>query len=165
VTSPISVTFDVNVLVAAVVVGHDDFQSWPSPPPVRGNLAANAVGIMNDAREFALWVSPHILSNTLRVLTDPDAFNWDADEAKDYAEIIVEIADASGGGVVDPSPSITDCPDFEDNRILECAAASDSLLIVTNDVDLTSMSPWRGTPILHVRDFVGRADASRRGRR
>lgn len=159
------VTFDVNVFIAAVAGGHDDFHSWPSPPPVRGNLAANAVGIVNDAREFALWVSPHILRNVVRVLVDVDGFAWDLDDAKEYAELIVEIADASGGGVVDPEPSITDCPDHEDNRILECAAASDSVLIVSNDDDLTSMSPWRGTPIIHVMDFVQRVDVARRRRR
>ncbi|MGH9117168.1 MAG: PIN domain-containing protein [Acidimicrobiales bacterium] len=156
------ITLDVNVFVAAMSGGHDDFHSWPSPPPVRGNLAANAVGILNDAREFSLWTSPHILRNTIRVLVDPVGFRWDIEDAKDYAELIVEIAQASGGGIVDPEPSITECPDYEDNRILECAAASDSVLIVTNDVDLTSMSPWRGTPIIHVRDFVQRVDAARR---
>jgi len=161
-----AVTFDVNVFVGAVVHGHDDFHSWPSPPPVRGNLAANAVGIVNDAHEFALWVSPHILQNVVAVLTDTeDGYGWEYDEAKEYAEILVETADASGGGVVDPERSITDCPDFEDNRILECALASDSLLIVTNDVDLTMMSPWRGIPIIEAKDLVNRADASRRGRR
>jgi predicted nucleic acid-binding protein len=160
-----AVTFDVNVFVAAVVFGRDDFHSWPSPPPVRGNVAANAVGIVNDAREFALWVSPHILENVIRVLADADdGYGWSLDEAKEYAEILVEIADASGGGVVEPAPSVTDCPDFEDNRILECALASDSVLIVTNDTDLTSMSPWRGIPIIEAKDFVGRVDVSRRGR-
>lgn len=98
------------------------------------------------------------------MLVDSDGFGWDLDDAKEYAELIVEIADASGGGVVDPEPSITDCPDHEDNRILECAAASDSVLIVSNDADLTSMSPWRGTPIIHVGDFVQRVDVARRRR-
>lgn len=161
----VPVTFDVNVFVAAVVFGHDDFHSWPSPPPVRGNLAANAVGIVNDCREFALWLSPHILENVIRVLTDPEGYGWALDDTKEYAEILVEVADASGGGVVEPEDRVTDCADFEDNRILECAAASDSALIVTNDVDLTSMSPWRGTPIIEPRDFVARVDVSRRGQR
>ena len=142
-----SVTFDVNVFVAAVAHGHDDFHSWPSPPPVRGNPAANAVGIVNDAREFTLWLSPHILRNVVTVLVAADGFGWELEEAKDYAEVLVEIAEDSGGGVVDPEPDVSDCPDYEDNRILECALASESILIVTNDVDLTQMSPWRGFPL------------------
>ena len=39
--------------------------SWPSPPPLRGDACANAVGVFNDAVEFALWLSPHI-DGTLR---------------------------------------------------------------------------------------------------
>ena len=160
---PVPVTFDVNVFVAAVAAGHDDFRSWPSPPPLRGSYAANAVGVVNDARELALWLSPHILRNVMVVLTDEDSgFGWSADDAKEYLEIIVDIAYASGGGVVDPVEAVIDCPDHEDNRILECAAASDSLMVVSNDTDLAHMSPWRGIPIVHVSDFVRRVDVSRR---
>jgi predicted nucleic acid-binding protein len=161
------VTVDVNVWVAAVAGGNDSFHSWPSPPPVRGNLAANVVGIVNDAREFSLFVSEHILTNVVRVLcgTPPDGYGWDAERAEEYVGLIVEIADASGGGVIEPTESISDCADFEDNRILECAAASGSVLIVSDDADLTSMPPWRGTPILSAADFVKRTDAMRRGRR
>lgn len=80
-------------------------------------------------------------------------------------ELLVEIAEASGGAIVQPGEVVTDCPDFEDNRILECGAANGSVLIVTDDADLTSMSPWRGTPVLTAGEFVKRTDAMRRGRR
>lgn len=161
------VTVDVNVWVAAVAGGNDAFHSWPSPPPVRGNLAANVVGILNDAREFSLFVSEHILANVVRVLcgAPPGGYGWDGERAEEYVALIVEIADASGGGVIEPAETIADCPDFEDNRILECAAASGSVLIVSDDADLTSMSPWRGIPVLSAADFVKRTDAMRRGRR
>ena len=161
------VTVDVNVFVAAVAGGNDAFHSWPSPPPVRGNLAANVIGILNDAREFSLFVSEHILANVLRVLTGPPpaGFGWAPERAEEYVELLVEIAEASGGAIVEPAETVTDCPDVEDNRILECAAASGSLLIVSDDVDLTSMSPWRGTPIVSSADFVKRTDAMRRSRR
>lgn len=162
-----AVTVDVNVFVAAVVGGNDAFRSWPSPPPVRGNLAANVVGILNDAREFSLYVTEHILANTLRVLTtpSPDGFGWAVDQAAAYIELIVEIADASGGAVIQPVETVLDCADHEDNRILECAAAANSMLIVSDDVDLLSMSPWRGTPVITSSDFVKRTDAARRARR
>jgi predicted nucleic acid-binding protein len=165
VTAP--VTVDVNVFVAAVAGGHDAFRSWPSPPPVRGNLAANVIGIFNDAREFGLFVSEHILVNTVRVLcaAPPDGYGWAAPRAEEYVQVITEIADASGGAVIEPGTTITDCPDYEDNRILECAAASGSVLIVSDDTDLLPMSPWRGTPVLTSAAFVNRTDTMRRSRR
>lgn len=161
------VTVDVNVLVRAVAGGHDQFHSWPSPPPVRGNLAANVVGILNDAKEFTLFLSEHILANTLRVLTGrpPDGFGWELDPAEDYIELLVEIAEANGGGVIEPAVAVNDCPDFEDNRILECAAATGSTLIVSDDTDLLSMSPWRAIPVITSEQFVQRTDAMRRARR
>jgi predicted nucleic acid-binding protein len=162
-----AVTVDVNISIGAVVAGNDTFSSWPSPPPVRGNLAANVVGILNDAREFSLFLSEHILVNVLRVLTGPPplGYGWSLERAEEYIELLVEIAGTSGGAIVDSAETVTDCPDFEDNRILECAAASGSLLIVSDDTDLTAMSPWTGTPILTAEEFVKRTDAMRRGRR
>lgn len=161
------VTVDVNVFVSAVAGGNDAFRSWPSPPPVRGNLAANVVGILNDAREFSLFLTEHILANVLRVLTEPapGSYGWAAEPAEQYIELLVEIAEVSGGGVIEPGEAVVDCPDHEDNRILECAAASGSLLIVSDDTDLTSMSPWRGTPVVTSGEFVKRTDAMRRARR
>lgn len=162
-----AVTVDVNVFVAAVAGGHDAFHSWPSPPPVRGNLAANVVGILNDAREFSVFLTEHILVNVVRVLTEPapSGYGWAIEPAEEYIELLVEIAEASGGAVVEPGATVTDCPDHEDNRILECAAASGSVLIVSDDTDLLSMSPWRGTPVVTSADFVKRTDAMRRARR
>lgn len=161
------VTIDVNVFVGAVTGGNDTFQSWPSPPPVRGNLAANAVGILNDGREFSLWLSEHILVNVVRVLAAPAprGYGWAVDRAEEYVGVLVEIAVAGGGGLAKPTEVVTDCADYEDNRILECAAASGSLLIVSDDTDLLSLSPWRGTAVLTSRDFVNRTDAMRRKRR
>lgn len=160
------VTVDVNVFITAVAGGNDAFRSWPSPPPVRGNPAANVVGILNDAREFSLFTSEHILANTVRVLcgAPPNGYDWEEKRAEQYVQIIVDIAEASGGAVIEPGITVMDCPDFEDNRILECAAASDSLLIVSDDTDLLSMSPWRGTPVLTSSAFAKRTDIMRRGR-
>ena len=161
------VTVDVNVLVAAVTGGNDAFQSWPSPPPVRGNLAANVVGILNDAREFSLFLSEHILVNVVRVLTGapPAGYGWSVERAEEYVALLVEIAEASGGAVVEPGETVSDCADHEDNRILECAAASGSMLIVSDDTDLLQMTPWRGTPVVTSAEFVQRTDAMRRARR
>jgi hypothetical protein len=75
--APLPVVFDVNVLVGAVVQGNTSFRSWPSPPPVSDNACADCVGIVNDAAEFSLWLSPHILRNTHRVVMEVHGFSRD----------------------------------------------------------------------------------------
>lgn len=156
------VTFDVNVFVGAVVIGTSTFHSWPSPPPVSLYAAADCVGIVNDAQEFSLWLSPHVLGNVIRVLTDPDGYRWPAERAEDYAAVLVEIVRDSGGDFVEPRVRVSDCIDYEDNRILELALASGSVLIVSSDAHLLEMSPWRGVPILRPVEFASRVDAMRR---
>jgi len=60
------------------------------------------------------------------------------------------------------SRTVHDCPDHEDNLILDLAAEVGALLIVSNDTDLLSMSPWRGTPIIEPTAFAAKVDAMRR---
>lgn len=153
---------DINVLVGAVVGQHPEanFESWPSPPPIRGDAEANALGVLNDAVEFALWLSPHILDGTLRVLRE--FYRWSDGRLLRYRRALESIVSRSGGRTVAPSEQVTDCEDWEDNRILELALAAGALLIVSSDRHLLSLSPWRGIPILDPRAFVGRVDAMRR---
>ena len=160
---PVPVVFDVNILVLAVAAGESPFRSWPSPPPTSENPSADCLGVINDAAEFALWLSPHILTNTGRVLSmvlkTPD------DEVDAYLQVLAEMADASGGGIADPPQTVGDCRDWEDNRILDLAAAVGAFLIVSADTDRTSMSPWRGRPIIEPSQFVSLVDGARRPRR
>ena len=153
---------DINMLVAAVV-GQDpeaSFESWPSPPPLRGDACANALGVVNDAVEFALWLSPHVLDGTLRVLRE--FFRWSDVRLGRYRRALGSIVDRSGGRIVIPTDQVADCHDWEDNRILELALAAGALLIVSSDEHLLNMSPWRGIPILDPLAFVRRVDAMRR---
>lgn len=159
------VVFDVNLLVGAVAGGNSPFRSWPSPPPVSDNPFADCLGIVNDAREFSLWLSEHVLVNVVRVLTHPDGYAWELAVAEEYAALLVELAEASGGSVLEPEVRVTDCSDYEDNRILELALAANVDLIVSDDEHLTSMSPWRGIPIIRPREFASRVDAVRRAAR
>jgi len=46
--------------------------------------------------------------------------------------------------------------DFEGNHILALASAVDADIIVSDDTDLTQLSPWQGRPIIRPRDFVAR---------
>jgi predicted nucleic acid-binding protein len=87
------------------------------------------------------------------------------EEADDYREILTEMVQASGGDVLVPPRTVHDCPDYEDNLVLDPVAEVGALLIVSEDADLTSMSPWRGVPVLRAREFVGRVGAMRRHRR
>lgn len=72
------------------------------------------------------------------------------------------MAEASGGGVLPPPRTVSDCHDHEDNLVLDLAAEVGALLIVSGDADLTSMSPWRGTMILRANQFAARVDGMRR---
>lgn len=121
------------------------------------------MGIIVDCAEFALWTSPHILRNVARVLSE--GLKWQAERVDLLLALIEETAAHSGGGVLDPPQTITDCRDWEDNRILDLAAEVGALLIVSEDTDLTSMSPWRGTPILRPREFAAKVDGMRRNAR
>lgn len=77
----------------------------------------------------------------------------------------MEIGEASGGRVLEPEIRVSDCEDFEDNRVLELAVAADADLLVSDDDHLTRLSPWRGIPIVRPREFAGRIDAARRAAR
>jgi predicted nucleic acid-binding protein len=156
-----AVVYDVNVLVTAVASGNSHFRSWPSPPPVSGNACADCVGIIVDAAEFALWLSPHILSNVGRVLED--LFKWECARVDAYLAVITAAAEHSGGGLLAEVPrTVHECPDHEDNLILDLTAEVGAMLIVSNDSDLLEMSPWRGTPILTPRALASKVDAMRR---
>ena len=156
------VVYDINVLVLAAISGRSQFVSWPVLPPSTTNPAADCIGVVNDCREFALWLSPHILDNTRRVL---GAAGISDGLVSQYTAALVEIAAASGGDVISPDRTVHDCPDHEDNLILDLAAEVGALIIVSDDTDLTAMSPWRATPILRPAQFAARVDAMRRARR
>ncbi|MGH3281296.1 MAG: PIN domain-containing protein [Trebonia sp.] len=158
---PPGVVYDVNVLVTAIASGNSPFRSWPSPPPTSGNPSADCVGIAADAAEFSLWLSDHVPSNTRRVLNE--LFKWDTSTAQSYADVLSDIAAHSGGGVLADVPrTVHDCPDYEDNLILDLAAEVGAILILSNDTDLLTMSPWRGTPVLTPASFAAKVNAMRR---
>lgn len=158
---PTAVVYDVNLLVTAAAGGNSPFRSWPSPPPVSGNPSADCVGIIVDAAELSLWLSPHITANIERILAD--LFKWEPPEADAYLGALLSAAEQSGGGIVTDVPrTVHDCPDHEDNLVLDLAAEVGALIVVSNDTDLLSMSPWRGTPIIEPQAFAAKVDAMRR---
>ncbi|HXP20096.1 MAG TPA: PIN domain-containing protein [Streptosporangiaceae bacterium] len=159
--APTVVVFDVNVLVSAAASGNSPFRSWPSPPPVSGNPSADCLGIVVDAAEFALWLSPHILTNVERVLAE--LFKWAQNEIEAYLAAVVAAAEHSGGGVaIDVPRTVSECADYEDNLNLDLATEVGAFIVVSNDTDLLSMSPWRGTPVIGPAAFASKVDAMRR---
>ena len=158
----IPVVFDVNVLVAAGAGGNSPFRSWPSPPPTSGNPAADSLGVIVYAAEFALWLSPHILEQTRHVLVE--ALGWETDMARGFADVVQAAAEHSGGGVTDPPHTVGHCPDWEDNVVPDLVTDVGTLMLILADTDLISTSPWRGVPILTPTQFAGRVDGMRRHR-
>ena len=55
---------------------------------------------------------------------------------------------------IEPTEIITDCRDPKDNKFLELAVASDAQFIVTGDIDLLVLNPYRGITILKSGDFL-----------
>jgi predicted nucleic acid-binding protein len=49
---------------------------------------------------------------------------------------LAEMAEASGGGIIDPPRTVGECPDWEDNRVLDLASAMGAFLVVSADTDL-----------------------------
>ena len=120
------------------------------------------IGVLNDCREFALFLSPHVLEGLAMVLAKD--YEWEADRTRLYVRRLVEIAQKSGGAVLRPTAVVADCADWEDNRVLELAEDSGAILIVSDDHHLTELSPWRGIPVMRPRQFAARVDAMRRVR-
>lgn len=55
--------------------------------------------------------------------------------------------------------AVTDCRDASDNKFLELALATEASVIVTGDLDLLVLNPWRGVRIMTVKDFRDLAEA------
>lgn len=156
-----AVVYDVNVLINAVVGPNSTYPRITSTPPTTDNPDADCLSLAFDAEEFALFTSPHILRNTLRVLVEKAGVN--PGTAAKYVETVQEIATMSGGAVIDPPRSVFDVTDFEDNLILDLVVAVDARILVSADTDLTSLNPWNGRFIMRPKEFVRHAVSARRG--
>lgn len=149
------VVFDVNVLIAAVVTapGTYTYPYFEQVPPASGHPPADCVSMLMDGDRFSAYLSEHILWNLRDKLP---RLGWPNDATRDYLTFLTDIvADSTGAVVADPSRVSFDCPDFEDNLILDLVAAVDADILVTDDArDLLPMNPWRGHLILSSSDFI-----------
>jgi hypothetical protein len=73
-----------------------------------------------------------------------------------------DIPSTAAGASLLMCPGQSPLPDHDDNLILDLAAEVGAPLVVSNDTDLLSMSPWRGTPIIEPAAFAAKVDAMRR---
>ena len=55
---------------------------------------------------------------------------------------------------VEPDTEVRDCRDGKDNRYLELALAAGATAIVSGDVDLLVLHPWRGIRVLRPTEFL-----------
>ncbi len=55
---------------------------------------------------------------------------------------------------IEPKITVTDCRDRKDNKYLELAAAVGAEIIISSDLDLLDLDPWRGIRIMRPREFL-----------
>jgi putative PIN family toxin of toxin-antitoxin system len=128
----VRVTPDSNILISALVFGG---------APLR-------LLEMAFSGEIALFISDEICRETLRVLRDKFTLS---DEELARTERYIELCTER----VKPTRRIDVVhEDPDDNRVLECAAASGSQLIVTEDFDLLRLGKYGQIRIMTVRSFL-----------
>lgn len=115
-----------------------------------------------DADEFSLYSSPHIMENFARALVE---LGLQPARVVDVVDAVLEIVETSGGAVIDPPRQAFDVADDEDSLILDLAVAAGVAIVVSNDTDLSSVSPWHNQgAIMRPREFGARVVQLRRGR-
>lgn len=130
-----AVTADTNVYISAL------------------NFGGRPLELLDLARSGAiqLAISDEIMAEVRRVLGEK--FGWEAQRieqaAEDLQAFTERVAPSQHLAVVKADP--------DDDRILECAIASQSSLIVSGDKHLLGLGQYQGIPIMGVADFPGRA--------
>jgi putative PIN family toxin of toxin-antitoxin system len=133
------VTADSNILVSALQYG------------------GKPLTLLDMAQEgrVALAISDDILTETLRVLRDKfhRTTEWLQDAENHLREITTHVIPAERIQAVTADP--------DDNRVLECAVAAASEVIVSGDSDLLQLGTFRGIPLMTVAAFLVRFEAER----
>lgn len=55
--------------------------------------------------------------------------------------------------LIEPKERITDCRDAKDNKFLELAVAANADFIISSDIHLLELQPYRGIKIIRLQDF------------
>ncbi len=126
------VTFDTNILVSAF--------EFPN-----GRAAQVLLNIRSE-RDL-MFISSPIVKELLRVLADK--FGRTESELEEIRAFIRQF-----GHFVTPAETLSVLADEPDNRILECAVAADSDLIVTGDRQMLALGNFRRTRIVTLADYL-----------
>lgn len=143
--------FDVNVWLHGLIGPATEFPYLHRVPPTSNNSSADCLSLAFDGDRFSVFISPHIITNVARVLTE---IGLSKSLVSRICEDVVDIVLFSQGSVVDPDRSVVELVDHEDNLVLDLVLATRSEVLVTADADLLAASGWRGKVFLHPRDFV-----------
>jgi putative PIN family toxin of toxin-antitoxin system len=117
------------------------------------NWYGNPHELLNLARDgkIELAISDAILDEFSRILHDK--LEWSDDRLNSVrAEVATFTKRVSSTETLDVVKA-----DPDDNRILECAVAAGSDVIVTGDAHLLQLGAYRGIKIMKVADFLGQA--------
>ncbi len=141
-----AVVFDADVYVNALVGPDTDWAYLAGVLQATSNPDADCLSIAFDAAGMRLMTSPHILTTVERSLL---RLGVGTGHVRTAVDALVDIVTASGGSVVEPARQVFDLS--EHNLVMDLALAVGASLIVTDDADLTVLSPWRGIPVLRLR--------------
>ena len=126
------VTADSNIYVSALIFG--------GKPLALLDLAQDG--------HIELAISDDILAETLRVVRDK--FHRTPEELQADETLVCTVTTR-----VQPIERLDSVPsDPDDNRVLECAIAAGSEVIVSGDQDLLGLGSFRGMKIVRVSDFL-----------
>lgn len=133
-----TIVLDTNLLVS--------FLFWPNSIPglavkeaVRRNL--KIITSQPTIDEFRLTLEKPKIR---RLSSSPEFVKVGLQEFLDYAELLAVTA------------NVADCRDPKDNMFLELALTGEADCIVTGDIDLLALHPWRNIEILTPRKFLDR---------
>ncbi|MDE3017768.1 MAG: putative toxin-antitoxin system toxin component, PIN family [Nitrospirota bacterium] len=124
--------FDTNVYISALLI-----------PGSKGEQAF----LLARRRQIALYGSVPILTETAKVLRTK--FNQSEQDVKAALKVISRAAQ-----IVRPSQRVTVLADVPDNRILECAMAARTDMVVTGDQHLLALKVFEAVPIVRLADFL-----------
>lgn len=102
--------------------------------------------------EYTLLYSEPLLAELLDVLNRPRIKGKYRLSPEDIGTVIALLM--VRGEEVRPTERIEDCRDPKDNMVLEVAVAGRADAIVSGDDDLSTLSPYRGIPVLSSARFL-----------
>jgi putative PIN family toxin of toxin-antitoxin system len=127
----IRVVFDTNILVSALLFG--------GPP--------EALLVAASSGAFPVYSSAILQTELLEVLAE--SFSWEQPQLRELERRLGAL-----WTLVQPTTEVTDCPDPDDNRVLECALTCEASHIITGDSVLLALDPFREIRIVRAARFL-----------